>query len=343
MRSISRFKTLYLHIGLSKTGSTSIQRNIFERAALLESRYDIHFPVDLPGDPPFNGNHSKMLRALFSGHPEAQRRLPTIGIHSAAELRDYTAACRQRLERSFAASEAGSLLLSAESVCNFKPCDLASLSQWASSLADRVRVIACVRHPVHALSSEIQQRLRVGARLENLYRSPPYKRLRSLFEEMEKHFGRDHITAYSFHRALENPSGLTSEFFRQLGTETGDDFRSRREENTSISAEAALMLDALNQAVPQFRDGVANPERRQYSIQRLLGIPGPRYRVPGEVVEKARRASGDEVAWMEATYKLDLSHDETPASPEHQASFNDDALQMMACTISRIEEKPNAS
>ena len=130
MQGAHRFQTLYLHIGLSKTGTTSIQRDILDHAALLDSKYAIHFPRHLPEPQPFNGNHSRMLRALFSSHPEAQRRLVTIGIHDQSELSAYQIASREKLHEGFAQSAAANLLLSAESVCNFKDCDLAALSQW---------------------------------------------------------------------------------------------------------------------------------------------------------------------------------------------------------------------
>ncbi len=334
------FKRLYLHIGLSKTGTTSIQRDILENAPLLEERFDIHYPREFPESPPFNGNHSRVLRALFCEHPDAQRRLPTIGIHSDEELRAYQRGCREKLEEGFAGSGASTLLLSAESVCNFSDCDMAALAQWTACLAESVRVIACVRHPVHALSSEIQQRLRVGARLENLYRKPPYKRLRELFGRVEAQFGRENITAYSFHRALENPGGLGSEFFRQLGVESGESFTSRRTENSSISQEAALLLDALNRKVPQFIEGRANPERRRYSIQPLLSVPGPKYRVPAEVVERAAQASHDEVTWIAETYGLDLEFSQRPQASGFEDAFSDAAKTAIALRLASASASP---
>jgi len=335
MELARKFNTLYLHVGLSKTGTTSIQRVLLDNAALLESQHGIHYPRGFPENPPFRGNHSRFVRALFCAHPEAQRRLPTIGIHSNAELQNYTGTCLQQLAAGFAATTAQDLLISAESVCNFKDVDARALAEWCRGIAESVKVIACVRHPEHALASEIQQRLRVGARLENLYQAPPFKRLRALFEMFEANFGGENIICYSFHRALENPRGLTSEFLRQLGIDSATDFSEQKAENSSISAEAAQLLDALNQAVPQFIAGQANPERQRYSIQPLLSVPGGKYTVPQAVRERVRSASGPEVAWIEEHYQLDLSFPPPAAEAPAGGNFSPQALQAIATGLAR--------
>ena len=308
-----RFETLYLHVGLDKTGTTSVQSELAARAALLESTLDIHFPTTFRQWPGFRGNHSNLLRPLFARDPRAARRLAARGLHNEEEVIAFNRQNLEDLNAGFARTRSNDLLLSAEVISHFKPVDLQGLAQWSHELAQRVVVIACIRHPVHALSSEIQQRLRIGARLENLYRNPPYYRFRELLGNLAGAFGSEALRLYSFHRAVEHPKGLAAALLQECGRSAASGFEKQLPANVSMSAEAAVMLSAYNAQRPAFILGQRNPARSQAAVQRLAALPGDTYLAPADVLDRTRDVAAKELDWLQERYGLDLSHPPVPA------------------------------
>ena len=283
---MKRFRKLYLHIGLGKTGTTSVQRDILANAKLLESKHDIFYPTHFPHERHFHGNHSILLRALYSSHADVRARLVARGLESAEQLAAYNKQTLACLERGFAQTGAANLMLSAESVAHFYRPDMLELAQWLSGYADEIIVLACVRHPVHALSSEIQQRLNIGSVLEDLYAKPPFYRFKSLFQRVERAFGPDSLVVYDFSAAVADPRGLTRAMFAQLGIDLGEQFRPRPPSNTSMSHEAALLISALNHSLPVMVNGARNRLRKANEIQRLAKIPGRKSTAPAAVYEQ---------------------------------------------------------
>ncbi len=332
MTDSPKFRTLYLHIGLGKTGTTSIQRELAENAAALDARCALHFPTQLSRWKQFRGNHSDLLRARFAAAPRARRRLATLGLYNDTDIAEYNATNERDLLTGFTASSARDLLLSAEVVAHFEPADLDALAQWCRSLASEVAVIACVRHPAHALSSEIQQRLRIGAKLENLYKNPPTYRFRELFANLESAFGTDTLRVYSFHRAIEHPGGLAAALLAQCGLDADELLAPQPAANVRMSAEAALLLSAYNREFPAFIMGERNAERSPRAVRALAAIPGRRYEAPADALALAEERTADDVDWLQSRFGLDLSH--TPVQPgEADPRFSAESLHAIAMAI----------
>ncbi|WP_156507744.1 hypothetical protein [Halioglobus sp. HI00S01] len=144
---------------MDKTGTTSVQQAFAREAAVLEAQCQLHFLHVFPDRKKFNGNHSPYLRPLFCKFPRARRRLSAMGLTDDEKIDGYNDNTTAALRREFEQKNAENILLSAEVISHFQPEDLQGLASWARGLAEKVTVVACVRHPEHALSSEIQQRL----------------------------------------------------------------------------------------------------------------------------------------------------------------------------------------
>jgi hypothetical protein len=105
-------KELVLHLGLHKTGSTSIQRSCHLNRALLQE-HGITYPVIHSGESGFRSNHSIPMYSLFTSQPHRYtkhivtgRDAATVNLHyrksldevlarSSAEFFAFRQACRQ--------------------------------------------------------------------------------------------------------------------------------------------------------------------------------------------------------------------------------------------------------
>ncbi len=273
-----------------------------------------------------------LLRAMFSESPRVRGRLSAIGLNSDTEIAQFNQENLAALEQGFATSQASKALFSAESVGHFAAEDLQGLATWTRSIAREVKLVACIRNPVHALPSEIQQRLRIGARLRNLYANPPHYKFRSLFSELERAFGPQNIIVYSYHQAATNEAGLAAALLQQLGLNVGEDIIQAETANTRMSLEATLLLSAFNDQVPAFINGKKNPARRGDEVQRLNQVPGSPYEAPAEVMESVRVLSREETEWLSDHYGLDLSCD-LPGQAGSDGAFSEEALNSLALTV----------
>ncbi len=338
---MKRFKTLYLHIGLGKTGTTSVQADLLAKSAELEARHDLLYPSHFPHEPHFLGNHSRLLRTQFADSETVRRRLAARGLVTDQSIATYNRKTLECLQACFAASKATRLLLSAETVGHFAGDDMLGLAELLRGYAEEIRVIACLRHPAHALSSEIQQRLNIGDTLENLYSNPPSYRFKSLFTRVEQAFGDDAVVVYDFAEARECQRGLTWMLFEKLGIDVGDLFQVRPPANTSMSHEAALLISALNTRRPLLVNGVPNPLRQDNAMQKIMKVPGRKFSAPAEVYEKLESRVHNDLEWLQRHYHLQLqaAHPVPVADERHFSDESIEALALQMADLARFRSR----
>ncbi len=340
MNGGKRFSTTYLHIGLGKTGSTAIQADLLRHARQLERGHDLLYPRSFPHYRHFGGNHSFLLRAMFARSQPGRERLAAMGLGSDTQLQKFNQRSLACFQRSFAASPAQRLLLSAEGVGHFSDADLQALAEWLGEISAEVKVIACLRHPLAALSSSIQQVLTVGGVLEELYEKPPIYAFQALFQRLEKVFPRENILVYDFARATAAAEPLATVLLEQIGIDYRGQIERRPPDNTSMSHAAALLLSALNRQRPVLQNGQRNTRHSPNAAKRLMQVPGRSFSAPAAVYERVRQQSAAELLWLRENYGLDL---ETPPAGGAQDDYlrfeqeSIDALALGMAELARLE------
>ena len=335
MQPVKLFERTYLHIGLGKTGSSAIQEQLYRNADLLEREYDIHYPRGLDDSGVFDGNHSRFLSAMFVDGEELSRPQIVAGFKSRKEVEQYAAHTRARFEKGFAASSATRLLVSAEAVGHHSEQRLILLSQWLRQFSKEILIVACVRHPLEALSSEIQERLKRGFVLEDLYQTPPYYKLRNLFGRVDTAFSGCDVCIYDFARAAANPAGLAVALLEQIGVQAALPVQPSRFTNTSMSQEAALLLSALNRSTPMVIGEGLNKARTPNDVIEFIGIPGRKYQAPAEVHERLRQLAEPELSWLKATHGIELQAAPVQYDVDHNY-FSQESINSIALRIARL-------
>lgn len=90
---VSRFEVAYIHIGLHKTGTSTIQKFLFDhRSSLAECGYLY---------PSINKNHGGDLYSLFSSSPEEFVTNVRLGAVSKTGIEQRNIDIRQRYDKEF--------------------------------------------------------------------------------------------------------------------------------------------------------------------------------------------------------------------------------------------------
>ena len=335
MSSKKRFRKAFVHIGLGKTGSTTIQKAMFNSGELLEGKHDLHYPRTFKDRRPFHGNHSYLLSSLFGLDPLKAKVNIVSGINNTKKLAAVNSRLRRDFELGFSNSSASKLLISAEAIVGFPRSSLQSLFDWLDLYAEEIVVIACLRHPVNALPSLIQERVKHGHTLEDLYEKPPYHPFRFLFDRLSKVFGAGSIQAYDFSEAIRYDGGIVSAFMAQLGFDNHLISGTEKVANHSMSHEAALILSALNFQRPLLEGNKLGRNRTPQDVALFAGIPGRKYQAPNFVYNKLRALISPDLDWLEKHHQLKL--EETPLPPSaNYRDFSEEAINQLALYVSDL-------
>lgn len=296
-------RRVVLHAGLPKTGTTTIQNVCYQHRSMLIEE-GVLYPRLMP-------NLTTPLCTMFLQDPSVHISNRIEG-NSADVLRSRAEGFREALEQEIHSAPWHTLVLSAEGVSNLHRESLQGLHTWMGQFADDWTVLFCVRDPLSYTRSVIQQLMKGGDRLEDLYRNLPLPNMRGKIGNAIAVFGRDRVKVFGMREATSGPGGLVGHFADLIGL--GEASRRRlvtesRVANESMSFEAVLVLDSLNRKFPMFPADGSPRKRSGRELASVLRIRGSRYELPEDVRRRVADGTADDVAWVASEFGVDLAGD----------------------------------
>lgn len=282
--------TIYLHIGVPKTGTTSIQRVLAENRDRLLS-HGVNF---FPG----RENQGWLFSSLLAGEPHKAaanvRRHIDTPQKAARVNEDFDRQLTDWLEQ----NQSPKILISAEALSRLTEEQIDRLKQKLAPYAAGYRVIVYVRDPYDYMNSASLQGLKGG-----IVRTPG---MRISLPEYRRHlgphiraFGRENIDMRVFNSGSFLDGDLISDFMAAL--ELPPDFAVSCEAvrlNESLSHEAAIILTETNRAFPGRVNGLANRERVSNFHGYLTRIKGQKFFTdPQEYLRYEKRVRAD-IDWL---------------------------------------------
>lgn len=298
-------KNIVVHLGLPKTGTTTIQ-NVFhaKRQWLLEKEGLLY--------PSLSPNLTNALCTMFHQDPMAHITNKMAG-YTPEQIGVKQAEYLSALESEIGTFNWNTLLLSAEGLSNLNVPSLRRLNSWLAGFATSVRVVVCLRHPVAYTRSVIQQIMKGGTVLSELYERLPLPNFKGKLSSAAAVFGADAIQLYDFDSAANNPGkGIVAEFARLVGLSqdaASELAKAAVSDNEALSHEGVAILDGLNRIRPMFVDGSRNPARSGRELRYISRIRGAKFALPQDVEERIRALSRADVGWLNNQFGLELYRD----------------------------------
>lgn len=238
-------KTIILHIGLHKTGTSSIQATLKHNQELLRER-GVLYPGFLPA------NHSQFFINAFSERAEHYHANRRQGLDMTA-IAEQASEQMDRLGRALTRFGGPTILLSGEDACTLQAPEVAQVRSRLDALAGSVgvntgyRVLLYTRNPAAFVSSAMQENVKGnGMRLEDsreLHIRNAAGRYRRIHEAWSAAFGEDAVEFRGFETACKAPGGLIGDFLRSVGV-AGEGIEPRLS-NEGISDEVTEFLSSL--------------------------------------------------------------------------------------------------
>lgn len=204
MTSTADTRSIIIHLGMNKTGASSIQEAFrdYDDGRMRYLRL---------GTP----NHSKALSTVFSQAPE---RLSAYQVRGYAKS-DVDVEKNRFLKRlsTELAHEREGFIMSAEGLLDLSHNEIAALKTFLDEHRLKPRFVAYVREPRSYTSLVFQQELRQGLGEFSVSRL----RYRALFEKFIELFGRDAIEFAHFESEQLDDGSVVTDFINRIGADPG--------------------------------------------------------------------------------------------------------------------------
>ena len=283
-------RVCYLHVGMHKTGTTSLQLALhgWDDGRARYARFD-------------DANHSVALYTLFA---------PKAAMHPALRREGHGPKGVQALRRLWRAQldadlawESRDLILSGEALSRPMAQDPVAENLLARLLDsfDRVEVLAYVRAPGGFILSQYQELLKQGAKLPELPQSWP--RYRARLEKWLTPRDRVVATAVPFDRAHLASGCVVKDAMRRFGLNGADMIVQDR--NLSLSAEAAAALMCHRKFGTGLPDRPGKAAAQAHTRGMLACIGNRRLELSRRSTELLCDTWAEDLDWMTTALRLD--------------------------------------
>jgi hypothetical protein len=302
-----------LHIGMPKTGTSSIQATLVDRE-LANFEY-----LRLAE----GGNHSTAIYSAFADSPETHHA--HIGARrSPAQVQLYAETHRRLLDEELtrSASLRKNALISGEDILFLTHGELARLADAIKKHYSHIDVIAYIRPPISFMESAFQQDVKMGHYRKDRGISAHIPEYRTRLEKFDRVFGSENVHMAKFSRADLTEGDVVIDFCHRLNIPV--DAGKIKHVNESLTLDAIAVLFAL-----QFHDSAfaSLPARDKARLAGFLSARGSgRFAYSCALVEEIRSSIESDLRWIET--RLGSSLDEPLNEAEEGIGSASDLLDL---------------
>lgn len=317
-RAKDHMRTLYLHIGIWKTGTTTIQKTLLRNAGLL-ARHGIHYPDISP-------NHTFLPSAF---HPEPENFLVAKSRKlSGKALEAWHRQSLAAFERGAAAHEV--TIASSEYLLGLPEPAVARLMDYMRARFDRIKVVVYLRDPVDHVSSAINEQVKQGHyQLETAYRIHGQAKEYSKLETWIAEAGRENIIARPFSKSSFHNGDIVDDFLWSIfGDRAPVVEKVDVEHNKSLSHAAVLIADRLAGFAPAFS---MQRGRSDY----LFEIKGSPYQAPQALRDQVRASTAGLVEKLDREFGITVPGGSRAQEPPAEI-WSEDTVDSIARLLNRF-------
>lgn len=317
-------KRCWLHIGMHKTGSTSVQANLASVVDPPGWRY-----IALGAGP----NMSQTLHAMFSAEAHKYHLFVKQG-----RSEEYVAKRRKQLRARFARSirrcRKENIIVSGEALSLVDKAGIIELREFLKPLCDEVRIIGYVRPPASFMVSAYQQKVKHGNGKFNVAEIKP--RYIKRFRKFDEVFGRENVILRKFDPKSFPNQCIVADFCQQVGIQLPASTSIQRT-NESLSTEACGILYAYRKFGPGYGVGELVIKENARIIEPLLAMSGSKFKIAASVLRPGLLEDKKEIAWMEK--RLGASLAESATEDESGISSEEELLRITGASCEEFAAK----
>lgn len=316
-----KFKSVILHVGIPKTGTTSIQTYCIQNVTQLRE-HGIHYPSSWPE------NHTVVLPYILDESYQNNRISPQK--HEEYLNIDWLGLLDSEVEH----TSAQHLLLSAEGISGYPISALQKLKSLLSKYADTIDVIVYLRHHVSLFESRLPQMLRTTNNItiqevETILYQKISNYIKFTLLRLNRVYGREHVTVYSYENASTHSHSIVGHFLEHLAIPYINNPESIPTKNIRLSDVGCGILDTYRKQLLH-----THKSNEMDNINQLLQIKAPPFIINEEQRNKIMTHSATDRNWVHTHYGID--YQDLPESTNTQLHHEEIDTASLFDTFSKL-------
>lgn len=280
------FEKIYLHVGMHKTGSSSIQRSLLGYDDGVTKYANLGYE-----------NHSIPFYTAFSGEHQNYHIWKSAGLCE-RDIEEKKLDCLDLIRQSLSECSVRNIIFSGEDISVIPEGGIVEIKKFLEGFASKILVVGYFRDPLSFVMSNWQETIKSGR--NTLAPQGPEYRLR--FEKFIRLFGRDNVILKHFRKDGLRGGDVVTDFCSLVDI---DLLSSSASVNESLSSEAIKCVYILNSLIdPYDGDHVLNKARLRFMTTISDLLPGG-FSLPDEFCAGA--VSREDCKWLESVTGVQLS------------------------------------
>lgn len=334
-------KKIILHIGLPKTGTTSIQRNLRQKDTEIQ-KYGYLYPsgdIKFPDGHKYNENHSKQLFLLFRQDPEKFGEFATLNLKNKS-LRRARTKIRESLISEIQNPDLEKIVLSSEALPQMAEIELLDLKLFFETHLPgcEFEIVVFCRHPLDHAASTFQQK----SKFRTNFAPDVVWAYSSILTKYARVFSKEAISIYKYEEAAEKKESIVRIFFEKIGLPK-DMVEDHKVVNASLSQAALDLLKYINSRYPmmdrkQVNDSIITKRcwgRFAEDVRPFISIPGPKFAMDIANLPDFTATAGYELNWLKENYGVSYALSE-PERSRKGKSIHSEAIGYIAEQIPKL-------
>lgn len=282
-----KMRTCYLHLGMPKTGSSSIQGAFYR----YEDKRLSYAKLS-------ERNHSIPIGAVFSQTPESLRefRWKETG---KVEMNKIISRMKGQFQKIFASKK--DIIFSGEGIIDhLNSEEIFGLSIELKNHFDKITAISYVRPLASLVSSQFQQRIKMGQK-NFILPNPDYRRR---FEPILNSFGIDNCLFIRFDRESLIGKDIVKDFSNRIGVERN--IEEQLSDNESVTSEALGAIYAFNKYTASLLRLKDRARMRREMVIAMRNVGKNKFGLGPGLIQNHLKKHAEDVSWMEGICRFDV-------------------------------------
>ncbi len=322
-------KTLILHIGMHKTGTTSIQAYLYKY--LDDPNFEYLKIKGLPEWFPCV-NHSGIITTMLLDFRNLRNNVfyKLRGLKE-LEIANLHKLLIENLINSLAKHSKPNLIISAESLSTVEKDELIFIKNFFSQFFTKTLIYGYVRSPKHCIEGLFSQELKAGfvdfKKLPSLY--PKYK---NRFQKFDEVYGSENVNLYKYDKSLFPDGDVVKDFCQKIGIANIPQVDVAA--NPSLSKEAASLLYIYRKYGEEFERSIDGAKENGLFVSKLMQLKGEKLRFSQKLIRPIIEENKEDVEWIEerlgvSIYDIDENGDGIEKE-EDLLTVNKDTIEWLA-------------
>jgi hypothetical protein len=277
----SNIKRIIFHVGLHKTGTSTIQHVLYSSADELLT-HGVLYPVSWVSPMKGAAQHNHFLYLLFKN--KLSFYLQDIQHTPEQAMQDREAGII-RLEEEFRTTTADTVIISSENLSLYHVSDLQNIYDYFSARFDaQIEIHLYFRHYLDWTRSLVQQLVKQRHSYDNAW--DHIKRRSAViyikaYDQFVEVFGVENVYAHTYEHLLQAQDGIVAQFLLDVRIDVPLLHSATVRRNESVSHIAADICSFINEREPRLLENDAvNPQRKLGDLKQVRSILGPKFDIP---------------------------------------------------------------